>query len=52
MDRDELASHIDHTVLRPDARRADVERACKSQLSSVVQESASTRFTSLSQVGC
>lgn len=29
MDRDELASHIDHTVLRPDARRADVERACQ-----------------------
>jgi deoxyribose-phosphate aldolase len=24
----ELASHIDHTVLRPDARQAEVERAC------------------------
>jgi deoxyribose-phosphate aldolase len=24
----ELASHIDHTVLAPDARRADIERAC------------------------
>jgi deoxyribose-phosphate aldolase len=24
----ELASHIDHTVLQPDARRADIERAC------------------------
>jgi deoxyribose-phosphate aldolase len=29
MDVAELASHIDHTVLRPDARRADVERACQ-----------------------
>jgi deoxyribose-phosphate aldolase len=25
----ELASHIDHTVLRPDARTADIERACE-----------------------
>ena len=24
-----LASHIDHTVLKPDARRADIERACE-----------------------
>ena len=29
MDSVELASHIDHTVLRPDAQRADVERACQ-----------------------
>jgi deoxyribose-phosphate aldolase len=29
MDIAELASHIDHTVLRPDAQRADVERACQ-----------------------
>jgi deoxyribose-phosphate aldolase len=29
MDRAELARHIDHTVLRPDAQRADVERACQ-----------------------
>lgn len=29
MDIDDLASHIDHTVLKPDARRADIERACK-----------------------
>jgi deoxyribose-phosphate aldolase len=29
MDIAELASHIDHTVLRPDARRADVEQACQ-----------------------
>lgn len=29
MDRAELASHIDHTVLRPDAGRADIERACQ-----------------------
>jgi deoxyribose-phosphate aldolase len=28
MDRQQLAGRIDHTVLRPDARRADVERAC------------------------
>ena len=28
MDIAELASHIDHTVLAPDARRADIERAC------------------------
>jgi deoxyribose-phosphate aldolase len=25
----DLASHIDHTVLRPDARTGDIERACK-----------------------
>jgi len=25
----ELASHIDHTVLRPDAQQVDVERACQ-----------------------
>jgi deoxyribose-phosphate aldolase len=29
MDVAELARHIDHTVLRPDARREDVERACQ-----------------------
>jgi deoxyribose-phosphate aldolase len=29
MDIPELASHIDHTVLRPDARQVDVERACQ-----------------------
>ncbi|MGP1674415.1 MAG: deoxyribose-phosphate aldolase, partial [Candidatus Limnocylindrales bacterium] len=29
MDRTALASHIDHTVLRPDATRADIERACQ-----------------------
>jgi deoxyribose-phosphate aldolase len=29
MDVAELARHIDHTVLRPDARRADIERACQ-----------------------
>jgi len=29
MDIAELASRIDHTVLRPDAQRADVERACQ-----------------------
>lgn len=29
MDIAELASHIDHTVLRPDARQVDVERACQ-----------------------
>lgn len=28
MDIAELASRIDHTVLAPDARRADIERAC------------------------
>ncbi len=28
MDRQQLAGRIDHTVLRPDARRADIERAC------------------------
>jgi deoxyribose-phosphate aldolase len=28
MDVIDLATHIDHTVLRPDARRADIERAC------------------------
>jgi len=28
MDIAELASHIDHTVLRPDALQVDVERAC------------------------
>jgi deoxyribose-phosphate aldolase len=27
-DQAELASYIDHTVLKPDARRADIERAC------------------------
>ena len=25
----DLAGHIDHTVLKPDARRADIERACE-----------------------
>lgn len=29
MDIAGLASHIDHTVLAPDARRADIERACQ-----------------------
>jgi deoxyribose-phosphate aldolase len=29
LDIAELASHIDHTVLRPDAQQADVERACQ-----------------------
>ena len=29
MDSDSLASHIDHTVLKPDARRADIEHACE-----------------------
>src|SRR5678815_3660448 len=29
MDIAQLASHIDHTVLRPDAQRIDVERACQ-----------------------
>lgn len=29
MDIADLASHIDHTVLKPDARRADIERACE-----------------------
>ena len=29
MDSDNLASHIDHTVLKPDARRADIEHACE-----------------------
>lgn len=28
MDGLRLAAHIDHTVLRPEARRADIERAC------------------------
>jgi deoxyribose-phosphate aldolase len=28
MDTAQLASHIDHTVLRPDAQRVDIERAC------------------------
>ena len=29
MDIADLASHIDHTVLKPDARRMDIERACE-----------------------
>ena len=29
MDISDLASHIDHTVLKPDARRTDIERACE-----------------------
>lgn len=29
MDIGQLASHIDHTVLQPDARQADIERACQ-----------------------
>jgi deoxyribose-phosphate aldolase len=29
MDIADLASHIDHTVLKPDARRTDIERACE-----------------------
>lgn len=29
MDSNQVASHIDHTVLRPDARREDIERACQ-----------------------
>ena len=29
MDIADLASHIDHTVLQPDARRSDIERACE-----------------------
>src|SRR5688572_16768270 len=29
MDVSDLASHIDHTVLKPDARRTDIERACE-----------------------
>ena len=28
MDIADVAGHIDHTVLKPDARRADIERAC------------------------
>ena len=47
MDIAELASHIDHTVLRPDApagRRRD--GPVKSRASSVARRSASTRFTS------
>ena len=28
MDTTQLASHIDHTVLRPDAQQVDIERAC------------------------
>ena len=29
LDTAQLASHIDHTILRPDARQVDVERACQ-----------------------
>jgi deoxyribose-phosphate aldolase len=29
MDVADVASHIDHTILRPDARASDVERACR-----------------------
>jgi deoxyribose-phosphate aldolase len=29
MEISNLASHIDHTVLKPDARRVDIERACE-----------------------
>lgn len=29
MDGNQLAAHIDQTVLRPDARREDIERACQ-----------------------
>lgn len=29
MNRNQLASHIDHTLLRPEATRADIERACQ-----------------------
>jgi hypothetical protein len=29
MDMIQLASHIDHTVLRPDAKQVEIERACK-----------------------
>jgi deoxyribose-phosphate aldolase len=29
VDTSELASHIDHTVLAPDARRTDIEHACQ-----------------------
>lgn len=29
MDTAQLASHIDHTVLRPDAQTVDIERACE-----------------------
>ncbi|HEY3524543.1 MAG TPA: deoxyribose-phosphate aldolase [Candidatus Limnocylindrales bacterium] len=29
IDRRALARHLDHTVLRPDARRADIEGACR-----------------------
>ena len=46
MDIAELASHIDHTVLAPDAQRADIERACQVALKWDVQQSVSTRSTS------
>jgi deoxyribose-phosphate aldolase len=29
VNRNQLASHIDHTLLRPEATRADIERACQ-----------------------
>lgn len=29
MDTAQLASHVEHTILRPDARQVDVERACR-----------------------
>ena len=29
MNRNQLASHIEHTLLRPEATRADIERACE-----------------------
>ena len=29
MNIDQLANHIDHTVLQPDARQVDIERACQ-----------------------
>ena len=29
MDARHLASHLEHTLLRPEARRADIEAACQ-----------------------
>ncbi len=52
MDSDSLASHIDHTVLKPDARRADISMPANWPASSAAQESVSTRSTLPSQVSC
>jgi deoxyribose-phosphate aldolase len=32
VDRDQLAEHVEHTLLRPEARRADIERVCRSAM--------------------